>query len=241
MGDVTHLSVADALASIRNPMQRAQLLLAAAAYPEPGKGFERGEGERFMQALHEWVARRDIEFHGLPALRRHLGDNSFKPKPLKDWKATADKGQRRLNTAEACLVAHNWAAMRGESVSALFREHPDVWRERLNMRKAAVGANRNEDERIRDQRRLYQKFEPVLPLLYAARKAAIRLREAWPGTKPPIIDGWAPCFIGPMLPALLTNPERWVDRAIDEAEAWRLTQPDADLMLKVALDMAPEA
>lgn len=236
MGDVTYLSLADALASIQEPLGRAELFLAAAAYPEPGKGFEGGEGERFMQALHEWVARRDIEIHGLPALRRHIGENAFKPRPIKDWGATVDKGQRRLNTAEACLVAHNWAAIRGGSVSALFQEYPKIWRERLNMLKAPLVEGRNEDEQIRDQRRTYRKFEPVLPLLYAARKAAMRIRDAWPGTKPPIIEGWAPCYIGPMLPALLTNPGRWVDRAIAEAEAWRLAQPDADLMLKVALD-----
>lgn len=236
MGDVTYLSIAHALASIKEPLGRAELFLAAAAYPEPGKGFEGGEGERFMQALHEWEGWRHREQQGLPALRRHLGENSFKLKPLKDWKATLRKGAQRLVAGESCLFAYELATGLGEPVGAIFRLNPVMWSKRLNLSKQPVGEHRNEDERIRDLRRTYRKFEPVLPLLYAARRAAVQVHEAWPEPRPRPIGFWNPCYIAPMMSGMLANCDRWIGRSIAEAEAWRLAQPDADLMLKVAPD-----
>lgn len=236
---------------------------------ENGKSRD-GKGVKFAAAMADyalWVRKQTV---GRKQLLAELGEPDRVLNEPKNWERTYFQGISRIRACDSAESAYSYAVgrvhgldriiktgwRRGDewpkpkpfSVNAALNDLPEFWAERLATYPNAW--HRNPDPDTDYMRKKVFSFRPVFHLIRALRPIALESRRWVPSetlTKVPLYEGFFPPNLHQHTPLLLAFPERWVERAIDEAERIRLEalaayeDPTLDEVVRLArrADLAP--
>lgn len=233
-----------------NDFEAAVIYFAVMAYPEVGAGQIGQPGSKFANALVDYCVWSAKQSRGLRWLREQRNDESFTAPHKRDFEGLLQRGLRRLRRRSVAYSIFGSQLLTGffkvrrigveaikggrpedafvsigqgrfgpakadlwqsaiPSIRKVIRTDEEKWADRLALNKTGRPSDR--DQKVKD---LYERaFLSSVPVLHMAHGLESILDEASNS-----ISGW-----GQREPfsALLLNSEKWVWKALDEAERWR--------------------